>query len=457
MSRIIGLGALAAFSSSRKRPEAAIAEAFDRGGPLAAPIFGAASPVASNGDVLPVRLPGIAAKAPAVRRRRLWEISTKYHCPLIGVCFDVAELRRIVGKKLDYPADTTDYVWHTIAVGVCEQRCDLSEQFNRLLDRRYAVMIKRLSACKTADELRQAWREICRSGVDIPAGLWAASTHPACDKDLEQEVQADIHMIQHQVGVGARVDLRAMRELEEENRKLRQENTTLRQRHDQMRAAHADEVRQFNQRIGGLQAELSANQAEVRRQQGELTQLRASMPDLGERQSLQLRLQETKDELLQTRERETRLLGELNRLQDFAAYAEQTIEALALEPRTGDAPECPVCPESSTSAENLIGKCVLCVGGRLGSVNSYRMAVEQQGGRFLHHDGGREESLHRIDGALAAADIVICQVGCISHNAYWRVKEQCKRTGKPCVFVKSGGVSSFGRLIGLASKDASGE
>ena len=49
--------------------------------------------------------------------------------------------------------------------------------------------------------------------------------------------------------------------------------------------------------------------------------------------------------------------------------------------------------------------------------------------------------------AVAAADIVICQAGCISHNAYWRVKEHCKRTGKRCVFVKSAGVSSFERAV----------
>ncbi|WP_291993110.1 DUF2325 domain-containing protein [Candidatus Accumulibacter sp. ACC003] len=77
-----------------------------------------------------------------------------------------------------------------------------------------------------------------------------------------------------------------------------------------------------------------------------------------------------------------------------------------------------------------------------------RKVVEQRGGNFLHHDGGLEESLHRIDAALAAADLVVCQAGCISHNAYWRVKEQCKRTGKQCVFLKSPGVASFGRVVG---------
>ena len=96
------------------------------------------------------------------------------------------------------------------------------------------------------------------------------------------------------------------------------------------------------------------------------------------------------------------------------------------------------------------GKCVLCVGGRTGAIEAYRHLVEQSGGRFLHHDGGLEESLHRIDGVLAAADLVICQAGCISHNAYWRVKEQCKRTGKRCLFIRNPGISSFGRAVNEA-------
>ncbi len=36
---------------------------------------------------------------------------------------------------------------------------------------------------------------------------------------------------------------------------------------------------------------------------------------------------------------------------------------------------------------------------------------------------------------LAAADLVICQTGCMSHGAYWRVHDHCKRTGKACVLV----------------------
>ncbi|WP_079416609.1 DUF2325 domain-containing protein [Thiomonas intermedia] len=37
--------------------------------------------------------------------------------------------------------------------------------------------------------------------------------------------------------------------------------------------------------------------------------------------------------------------------------------------------------------------------------------------------------------SLRAADLVICQTGCVSHGAYWRVEDYCRRTGKPCVLV----------------------
>ncbi len=65
----------------------------------------------------------------------------------------------------------------------------------------------------------------------------------------------------------------------------------------------------------------------------------------------------------------------------------------------------------------------------------------------LHHDGGQEEHLHRIDAAIANADAVVCQSSCVSHAAYWRMKEACKKLGKPCVFVPSPGVGSFARSL----------
>lgn len=46
-----------------------------------------------------------------------------------------------------------------------------------------------------------------------------------------------------------------------------------------------------------------------------------------------------------------------------------------------------------------------------------------------------EAQVYDLDANLAAADLVICQTGCISHDEYWRVQDHCRRTGKPCILV----------------------
>lgn len=45
-------------------------------------------------------------------------------------------------------------------------------------------------------------------------------------------------------------------------------------------------------------------------------------------------------------------------------------------------------------------------------------------------------ALSELEASVAAADLVICQTGCLSHGAYWRVQDHCKRTGKTCVMVE---------------------
>ena len=61
---------------------------------------------------------------------------------------------------------------------------------------------------------------------------------------------------------------------------------------------------------------------------------------------------------------------------------------------------------------------------------------------FLQQDmmsvavAGRALPGKALDASLAAADLVICQTGCLSHGQYWRVQDHCKRTGKTCVLVE---------------------
>ncbi|WP_434517005.1 DUF2325 domain-containing protein [Dechloromonas sp. ARDL1] len=381
--------------------------------------------------------------ASSSRRRRLWEIPHKFHCPVIGTCFAVNELRPLMHKVMHLPRDTSDFVLHTTAVGACETRTALAGLLHKTLEKRYALIVRRFAASKTAEGVRRHWQEAVASGMELPGALWAAWTHPACDSLLEHEIYGDIHMIQHQVGTGTRTDLKTLQALRAENAELRRQVDSLRQDAEAARNEKAGETRALGERLTELRAEQAGRDACIARLSADLAKLRDSVPELRQRQALARRAEDAEARasalVAQCRE-QAETLERLRRRLDELENSGRTADTVATQPANADL-------SRENAAESLYGKCVLCVGGRSGAMDAYRDAVERQGGRFLHHDGGLEESLHRIDGVLAAADLVICQAGCISHNAYWRVKEQCKRTGKPCLFVKRGGVSSFGRIL----------
>ncbi|WP_431101925.1 DUF2325 domain-containing protein [Roseateles noduli] len=44
-----------------------------------------------------------------------------------------------------------------------------------------------------------------------------------------------------------------------------------------------------------------------------------------------------------------------------------------------------------------------------------------------------------------------CQTGCISHDAYWRVKDHCKRHNKKCAHIESPSASGMRRALGSLS------
>lgn len=377
------------------------------------------------------------------RRRRLWELPQRFHCPVVGVCFSCAELRGLLCKVMLLPPATSDYVLHTTAVGACGQRCAVSELLQRVLEQRFRRVVQSLKAIKSPERLRDVWKRACSEGDEVPAMLWACWTHPALDATLEQEIYGDIHMLQHQLGSCTRAEIGELRMLRDDNRALQDELAAASAALVQLRVEKATALDAAAQQIGELRAALAAANTHGERLARELAGLRQEQPAQRALGGLRRRVASLEIRLEGARQREAALQSEAARLRDLLRQAEETraMQAAGSEEAALALPE-----------RDLSGKRVLCVGGRSGALHSYREVVERSGGEFMHHDGGLEESLQRIDSVVAAADVVICQAGCISHNAYWRVKEHCKRTGKRCVFVKSAGVASFNRAVDLAGR-----
>lgn len=45
----------------------------------------------------------------------------------------------------------------------------------------------------------------------------------------------------------------------------------------------------------------------------------------------------------------------------------------------------------------------------------------------------RDDMAALLQASGQAADLVICQTGCVSHNQHWLDGNGCKRTGQPCL------------------------
>ncbi|HYD60851.1 MAG TPA: DUF2325 domain-containing protein [Noviherbaspirillum sp.] len=385
------------------------------------------------------------------RRYRLWDLPSQTHCPLIGVCLPMPVLRRLVSKALGNTPVADDYEFHVAAVAECGRRMPIAEALQRELDRRYAPALRRFAQAKTTESLAVFWNEALQQGDGVAEALWATLSHPRCDEDLREKVCRDIHMFQHQMGACNRADLQRLEQLKEENAALRRELAEQKERHAQAALGRATEMNRMNADLMRARGQLVARDSELASLQEQLASLHAAVPGLQARLEL-LRHMETLQQRTRDLERERtawqqRAEQEMTRLRKLEEQVATLRTREEQRKAGGDA-------RQAGELADLRDKAVLCVGGRTASVPVYRQLIECTGGRFLHHDGGEEDNPAQLEASLAAADLVICQTGCISHDAYWRVKDHCKRSGKRCVFVDKPSASSLERsLRGLEQGD----
>lgn len=382
------------------------------------------------------------------RRKKLWELPHRVHCPLVGTCLPAAEMRKFAARAGFDEADMSDYTLHTHCVGSCELRTGIAELIQRYFDKRYATTVQRFNRVRGEEGVLALWQESLAAGQDIAGALWAAWSHADMSEEGGKQIYGDIHMLSHQDGAQARADLRELERLRQDNARLRDEATAL--RHGLNNAQREKDCATVDLQRRLSDAEQRAALLACR--ELELTEVRKAAQgyaNLRERaEAMTVRIETLEERNAQNMHRAERLAQQLNEAQDSLAAAEAALEmALGIGQCPGVAGMAG-CGRSCPAEMQLTGRCVLCIGGKTRLIDGYRRMVETRGGRFLHHDGGQEESLHRIDAAVSSADAVVCQSGCISHAAYYRLKDACKKLGKPCVFVQSPGVASFAR--GLA-------
>jgi len=422
-------------------------------------------------------------------KRKSLHDNADFACPIVGTCLTVNELRKIC-RKCGNAETATDYEAHIFLVGQAKEAGSPTAKYlQKFLDRKYRHELRAFFRIDDPGELRRLWRQRADTG-NIPGAFWALMSHPTAPEALLREVYGEVHMLSHRVGAANRADLTRVAALEDRVASLA---TALDDGRSAMRRAVAVWKGRCRQAMEELAAERTRRQA-AERERVSLRQALASSAVAAvtrERDALRAQLAETTSRLVDTETEAGRQALVLERLytereQARRELADRDSEVAALEATLfsalgsaatalqahaehhhpgladpagrypHDAPEGTTCAGGGTcgrdcpcrsEAAGLAGKRVLYVGGRCALVAHYKVLAAKFGCELLHHDGGREQSAHRLWELLGAADAVVCPVDCVSHEACALVKQACRGCRKPLILTRSSGLSSLARSL----------
>ena len=370
----------------------------------------------------------------AMRRKKIWDLTTECHATIIGTSIPLAQLRKIINKTLGGNSLADDYELLVGATSACRNRNRISESLQQYLERQHQESVRHYKALQTPQALITQWAESILHH-QIAGGVWAILTHPCADSPTQERITRDMLVLQHRAAEEHRMNADCSKTLQTENLMLIKQLAEIQQRISQ-------ELPTLHKKLEQLRAECMQLRAE---NVGKATMIASLQQEIQGWQTTSLSKVDWQNQqaqyLVKIRTLENRLQsptanGGLSDKHQTPLVAKTTLSHPVRLPT-----------QPLTYVANLQNKHILCVGGRHGNVSNYRQLVEKTGASFSHHDGGQEQALGALDHNLQAADLVICQTGCISHNAYWRVKEHCKRTGKQCVFIESPSLSSLEKKL----------
>lgn len=398
------------------------------------------------------RPPEAPRSTPATPRKKLWELGRHYHCSVIGTCLTLAELRQIqrrlggVAQALD-----SDYDVHGAFVSAAREAVPASRLIHKLLDRKYKSAIQQLSKARTAEEFNACWNAALAGG-EIAGAYWALITQPVVPIAVLDRVYGEVHMLSHLSGASIRVDLQELNRLRRRCPELEAELADAKATARRRLAEQQDIVGALNKRLAqALEAERKLQAAEARLAMVEgqplVEQMTAAVEDLTARLAAEGMRADRAEAAAETWRHQANRATDQNQwlAQQFAESCQErdlletTLERVLAGSCAG------VADAAASAAPDLVGRCVLYVGGRHGQCAHFRELVERRNGRFIHHDGGREDARAQLWDVVRQADAVLCPLDCVSHDAVHRIKRFCERHTKPLVLLPRASLAAFNR------------
>jgi len=386
-------------------------------------------------------------------RKKLWQLHTSFHCSVIGTCLTLEELRFIAKNHLPSASNSTpDHELHSAFVYLAKQADGVIRHCQKRLDKKFNAIIKRCARIKDNAALLSIWEEALNSG-DIAGTYWMIVTHPYTGEQLLERAFGEVHMLSHLSGASIRTDIKLLGKTRHEKALA---EVALTRNNDEFSKRLVKKQNEID-RLKKIQTQLEQDTAEVKQLRKRIHEFESSQ----KHQQLHKTIEGISESLYTTTEQlnilkrhhqalEIQLKNEQKRTKFLDQEAaenskeQQSTEAALqklLTPISNDVykENC----QQSCPINNLEGRNILFVGGRANQCPYFKALVEQNNGSFTYHDGGREDSRLKLNGALAQADAILCPTDCVSHDAYKRVKRHCSKQAKQLIMISHSSLSSF--------------
>lgn len=380
-------------------------------------------------------------------RRKLWQLSTRFHCSLLGVCLGLDEMRRLAARLgLCASAQVSDFDLHHQLVHLARSADRPGRRLHRHLEEKFAGPVRAFREYRDESALRAGWCDAAEQEADLGGAYWALLTHPSLSEALSNEALGQVHMFSH---VAASALRRVRDELARANAKLAEHERALeRERNTRMRQTRvlARLARRLAERDGAEPPCGGAPAPACVPPRGRDHHGASASPVApgDELPALRTRLERSEHERRVWRRLYRRTRRRLEALARDSLRAPAPFPGLEPAPLVAGMPRC--APETGPEPPppcDLAGRVVAYVGGLDRVVPKLRALTERCNGRFVHHDGGRQERAARIEESLAGSDVLIVPLDCVSHDASRRLKRCCRRQGKPILWLPTASVSAF--------------
>lgn len=367
------------------------------------------------------------------RRHKLWQLPTRAHCPIIGICLTLDELAWAAGQSgLNLTADNA-YLLHSRLVQLISQNLPPTRRMQKILDCKHARWIQAYDSLESAGDRTRFWREALKNG-QVPGAFWALISHRETPPELIDRALGDVHMLPYLQGAANRADLEYLAQLEREVQELKARLERQQSRHQesqqqsrQLIAAQEKALQNLRQQLGAARPDHSRLQQELdctRRRYTLINRQKNWAFKQLQRQHARITEQKEKLQQLQTQ------LQEITRERDALEASMENLLQPAAEPHP-------------FPRLDLHGRKLAYVGGRTTLLPRLKSFVEAHNGQLYCHDGGIEDNRLELCRCLYRADLVFCPVDCVSHNACLQVKKFCKRHSKRFIPLRNASIAAF--------------